>query len=79
MKFEPFTKIEDIEEFFNHSIIYGKMEMVVIGANYSDNGILYIQTVDENGNEFSMSAIDWFYYAKYKGHNFGKRIKEVEE
>ena len=33
MKFEPFTKIEDVEEFFNRSIIYGKMEMVVIGAS----------------------------------------------
>ena len=79
MKFEPFTKIEDVEEFFGHSISYGKMEMIVVGANYSDNGILYIQTVDENGNEFSMPAIDWFYYAKYKSHQFGKRIKGVEE
>lgn len=79
MKFEPFTKIEDVEEFFGHSISYGKIEMIVVGASYSDNGILYIQTVDENGNEFSMPAVDWFYYAKYKGHQFGKLIEGVEE
>ena len=79
MKFEPFTKIEEVEEFFGHSIIYGEIEMVVVGASYSDNRILYIQTVDENGNEFSMPAIDWFYYARYKGYNFGKRIEGVEE
>lgn len=79
MKFEPFTKIEDVEEFFNYSIICGKMEMIVVGASYSDDEILYIQTVDENGNEFSMPAIDWFYYAKYKGHQFGKLIDGVEE
>lgn len=78
MKFEPFTKIEDVEEFFGHSISYGKIEMIVVGASYSDNGILYIQTVDENGNEFSMPAVDWFYYAKYKGRNFGKRIEGIE-
>ena len=79
MKFEPFTKIEDVEEFFGHSISYGKMEMIVVGASYSDNRILYIQTVDENGNEFSMPAVDWFYYAKYKSHNFGKLIEGVEK
>ena len=78
MKFEPFTKIEEVEEFFSHSISYGKMEMIVVGASYSDDGILYIQTVDENGNEFSMPAIYWFYYAKYKGHRFGKLIEEIE-
>ena len=78
MKFEPFTKIEEVEEFFGHSISYGKIEMVVIGASYSNNRILYIQTVDENGNEFSMPAIDWFYYAKYKSHQFGKRIEGIE-
>ena len=55
------------------------MEMIVVGANYSDNRILYIQTVDENGNEFSMPAIDWFYYAKYKSHQFGIHIEGVEE
>lgn len=79
MKFEPFTKIEDVEEFFGHSISYGKIEMIVIGASYSDNRILYIQVVDENGNEFSMPAIDWFYYAKYKGHQFGKQIEGNEK
>ena len=79
MKFEPFTKIEDVEEFFGHSIIYGKIEMIVVGASYSDNRILYIQAVDENGNEFSMPAIDWFHYAKYKGHQFGKLIEGVEK
>lgn len=79
MKFEPFTKVEQVEEFFGHSIYKGGKEMTVVGANFSENEILYIQTVDEDGKELSMPAMNWFYSAKYMGHHFGKQMKGIEK
>lgn len=78
MKFEPFTKIEQVEEFFGHSIYKGGKEMTVVGANFSENKILHIQAVDEDGKELSMPAMNWFHSAKYMGHKFGKPMKGDE-
>ena len=78
MKFEPFTKVEQVEEFFGRSIYKGGKEMTVVGASLSENKILYIQAVYENGTEVSMSAMNWFYSAKYMGHQFGKQMKGIE-
>ncbi len=80
MLYEPFTKIEQVEPFFGHSIYKNGKEMTVVGANYADKSkALYIQVVDENGNELSMPAMNWFYSAKYKNHQFGKEMKGGEE
>lgn len=80
MFYEPFTKVEEVEEFFGHSISKNEKEMTVVGANYAENTkALYIQAVDENGKEISMPAMNWFYSAKYKGHQFGKEMKGGEE
>ena len=79
MLYEPFTKIEQVEPFFGHSIYKNGKEMTVVGANYADKSkALYIQVVDENGNELSMPAMNWFYSAKFKGHQFGKEM-EMDE
>ena len=70
--YKPFTAIEQVEPFFTHSIYNGGKEMTVVGANYDDkSGILYIQAVDEDGQELSMPAKNWFYSAKYMSHKFG--------
>lgn len=69
--YKPFTTIEQVEPFFGHSIYKNGKEMTVVGANYSENKTLYIQAVDEDGKELSMSAMNWFYSSKYMGHQFG--------
>lgn len=79
MEFEPFTKVEQVEEFFGHSIYKGGKEITVVGANYAEKSkALYIQAIDEDGKELSMSAMNWFYSAKYMGHPFGKPMKGIE-
>lgn len=79
MEFEPFTKVEEVEKYFGNSIYKNGKEMTVVGANYSENKALYIQAVDEDGKEFSMPAMNWFYSAKYMGHQFGKHMKGIEK
>ena len=80
MFYEPFTKVEEVEEFFGHSVYKSGKEMTVVGSNYADKSkALYIQAVDEKGKELSMSAMNWFYSAKYMGHQFGRKIKGGEE
>ena len=80
MIYEPFTKIEQVEPFFGHSIYKDKKEMTIAGASYDEKSkALYIQVVDEKGKELSMSAINWFYSAKYMGHPFGKKINLEDE
>lgn len=80
MLYEPFTKVEEVEEFFGHSIYKDGKEMTVVGANYAEKSkALYIQAVYEDGKELSMLSINWFYSAKYMGHQFGRMIKGGEE
>ena len=43
-----------------------------------NNKVLYIQAVYEDGTELSMSSLNWFYSAKFKGHQFGKEM-EMDE
>lgn len=50
--------------------------MTVVGANINENKVLYIQAVDESGNEMSMPAMNWFYSTKFMGHQFGKEMKK---
>lgn len=82
MFYEPFTKIEEVEPFFGHSIYKDGKEMTVIGATV-DNKVLFIQAVyvDEGqiGTEISSTSLVWFYSAKYMGHPFGKEMKNEKE
>ena len=79
MEFEPFTKVEEVEKYFNNSIYKNGKEMTVVGASYAEKSkALYIQAVDEYGKELSMPAMNWFYSAKYMGHPFGKPMKGNE-
>ncbi len=76
MRYKAFTTIEQVEPFFGHSIYKDGKEMTVVGSNYDEKSkILYIQAVDENGKESSMPATNWFYSAKYKGHQFGEEVR----
>ena len=80
MFYEPFTKLKEVEPFFGHSIYKDGIEMTVIGANCDKKSeALYIQAVYEDGTEVSLTAMNWFYSAKYKGHQFGKEIKGGEK
>ena len=77
MFYEPFKTINEVEPFFGHSIYKSGKEMTVVGASMN-NKVLYIQAVDENGNELSMASMNWFYSAKFKGHQFGKEMEMNE-
>ena len=77
MFYEPFTKVEEVEPFFGHSIYKSGKEMIVVSASMN-NKVLYIQAVYEDGTELSMNSLNWFYSAKFMGHQFGKEMRMNE-
>ena len=77
MFYEPFKTVNEVEPFFGHSIYKNGKEMTVVGASVK-NKILYIQAVYEDGTELSMDSLNWFYSAKFKGHQFGKEMEMNE-
>ena len=77
MFYEPFKTVEEVEPFFGHSIYRDGKKMTIIGARI-DNEVLFIQAVNEDGIEISSSSLVWFYFAKFMGHQFGRKM-EMDE
>lgn len=77
MFYEPFKTVNEVEPFFGHSIYKNGKEMTVVGASMN-NKVLYIQAVYEDGTELSLPSLNWFYSAKFMGHQFGRKMEMNE-